>query len=140
MALETVYKNTEVVLTTKLTPGQKKTAKYFKCLALILATTRGIGVRTRDCLNPAEDASPLRTNNSAVRGAAFPVPTYHGVPALKWTGGIVIGSASERSRPRLSRSFKYPHSVSISPAEGDLREISITVRPSIMLEAKSDLW
>lgn len=27
-------------------------------LALILATTRGIGVWARDCLNPAEDASP----------------------------------------------------------------------------------
>ena len=52
-------------------------------LALILATTRGIGVRTRDCLNPAEDASPLRTNNSAVRGEAFLASTYYGVPALK---------------------------------------------------------
>ncbi len=37
MALETAYKNTEVVLTTKLTPEQKNMAKYYKCLAVILA-------------------------------------------------------------------------------------------------------
>ena len=48
MALETVYKNTEVVLTTKLTPGQKKTAKYFKCLAVILATLFLVTVEMQD--------------------------------------------------------------------------------------------
>jgi len=48
MALETAYKNTEVVLTTKLTPGQKKTAKYFKCLAVILATFFLVTVEMQD--------------------------------------------------------------------------------------------
>ena len=35
-----------------------------------------IAARALDCLNPAELASPLRTNNSAVRGEAFPAFTY----------------------------------------------------------------
>lgn len=50
MALETAYKNTEVVLTTKLTPGQKNTSKYFKCLAVILATLFLVTVELEDFL------------------------------------------------------------------------------------------
>ena len=36
MHLETLYKNPEVVLTTRLTDGQKKGAEYLRCLTVIL--------------------------------------------------------------------------------------------------------
>lgn len=38
MALETSYQNTDVVLTERLTRGQKNLARYFKCLTWILVT------------------------------------------------------------------------------------------------------